>query len=137
MADVSIADFLARFPVFDGVPPSQVEAQLADANGAFSPVGFSNEVMYARAVMLLTAHNLVLMGAGTGAESKIVQQGFALDTVQSVSDSGLSVSLRNDPDRFDSSFTTTSYGRELARILRSSVISAVIGDGGRTNTSSW
>ena len=128
---VTVADFLARFPAFDsaGIPHATIEAQLSDGNAVFSRRAFTNDVNYRRAVMLFVAHNLVLAGVGETAEAKIVSQGFALDSVQSVSDSDISVSLRDSAKNSNSEYDSTSYGRELAKLIKNAVISGVVGGG--------
>lgn len=77
--------------------------------------------------MLFVAHNLVLAGVGETAEAKIVSQGFALDSVQSVSDSDISVSLRDSVKNSNSEYDSTSYGRELAKLIKNAVISGAVG----------
>lgn len=125
---VVAGDFLVRFPVFNGVPADQVEAQLADANDTFEPTSFFNEKSYRRAVMLLTAHSLVLSGAGAGVEAELIERGFSMDAIQSVSDGGVSVSLR-DRGGAASVYGATSYGLELARLLRSATVGATVAGG--------
>lgn len=128
---VTVAEFLVRFPAFDsaGISHAVIEAQLADGNEAFSRPAFASDFSYRRAVMLFTAHNLVLAGIGENAEAKIVSQGFALDSVQSVSDSGVSVSLRDSSKDVASAYGSTSYGRELAKLIKTAVIGGTVAAG--------
>lgn len=128
MAEVVLeADFLVRFPMFSGVPAAQLAAQLEDANATFSETAFINTMSYRRAVMLLAAHNLVSSGAGATQDAQLVAQGFAIDSIQSVSDSGVSVSMRDSSGTTRSMYSTTSFGRELGKLLRAVVASGVVG----------
>lgn len=113
---VMVADFLQRFPAFEDAPQSYIEVQLGDAQSILDRASFANDAVYDRAVMLWAAHNLTLTGSGETVEASITKQGFALDAVQSVSDSGVSVSLR--PNDGSSIYGSTSYGRELDKLLR-------------------
>lgn len=126
---VGVADFIVRFPAFDDVPSSMVEAQLNDAWSTFDQASFTNAILHAKAVMLLTAHNLTMSGLGKTAEAQIISQGFALDTVQSVSDGSVSVNLSNKASG-DSPYGSTSYGRELAKLIKSAVGRFVVVGGG-------
>lgn len=111
-----VADFLARFPAFEGAPEPQLVAALEDAGSYFDRASFSNETIFNRAIMLWAAHNLTLAGVGTSVEANITSQGFSLDSVQSVSDSGVSVSLKQGAGT--SPYDSTGYGRELAKLLK-------------------
>lgn len=121
---VLVADFITRFPAFDGVAPASIEAQLSDAWASLNQASFPNDTVHARAVMLMAAHHLTLSGLGRTTEATVVSQGFALDTVQSVSDGSVSVSLSAKGDTANGS---TSYGRELDKLLASTVSFAVVG----------
>lgn len=126
---VLVADFFVRFPAFADVPSSAVEAQLNDAWQMLDLASFTNPTSHARAVMLMAAHNLTMSGLGNTTEAKIVSQGFSLDTVQSVSDGSVSVSLAKDQSS-KSAYDTTSFGRELAKLLKGSIYKfAVVGGG--------
>lgn len=125
---VLAADFLLRYPGFSGVPEPQLEAQLEDANLTFNESAFSSRISYRRAVMLLTAHNLSLMGVGTTIEARLVADGYATDNIQSVSDSGVSISLRDTTGSGTGSiYGATSFGRELAKLIRTSGAFATVG----------
>lgn len=125
---VTVAGFLVRYPVFDGTPSSTMEAFLADAVGMFDPAAFTNSIVYDKVVMLYMAHSLTQTGLGETTEAAIVNRGFALDSIQSVSDSGVSVSLQKTDPGAASQYSSTSYGRELTYLLRRGVArKAVVG----------
>lgn len=125
---VVVGDFFVRFPAFDEVSSSAVEAQLEDAWSILDRASFPNDTLHARAVMLMAAHNLTLTGLGKTTEAQIVSQGFSLDSIQSVSDGGVSVSLAKSDSQ--SRYGSTSFGRELDKLLKQSRVKfAVIGGG--------
>lgn len=128
---IVVGDFLVRFPAFDGVSSSVVEAQLSDAWSYLDRASFPNETVHVRAVMLMAAHNLTLSGLGKTTEAQIVSQGFSLDTIQSVSDGGVSVSLAKSDS--NGRYGSTSFGRELDKLLKQSRVKfAVVGGGAST-----
>lgn len=127
---VIVGDFLSRFPVFDGVNSSALEAQLTDAWSMLDQASFPNPTSHARAVMLLAAHNLTLAGFGDTNEAKMAAQGFSPDSIQSVSDGGVSVSL-GKAEASKSIYGSTGFGRELSNLLRASRVKfSVVGSGG-------
>lgn len=125
---IVVGDFLVRFPAFDGVSSSTVEAQLSDAWSVLDRASFPNDTLHAKAVMLMAAHEMTLAGLGATTEASIISQGFALDTVQSVSDGGVSVSLSASTS--NGRYSTTSFGRELDKLLKQSRVRFVVIGGG-------
>lgn len=125
---VDAADFFVRFPAFEGVPSSTVEAQLGDAWSTLDQASFPNPTLHARAVMLMAAHSLTMSGLGNTTEASIVSQGFSLDSVQSVSDGSVSVSLQSGGN--SGRYGSTSFGRELDKLLKQSRVKFVVIGGG-------
>ena len=125
-----VADFLLRFPSFNATSSQTIAVLLADAEGSLEPSAFSNESVYLRAVFLLTAHYLTLQGLGAGFEAKTVNDGIPLGMLTSVSDGGVSMSFKSTDASSETRYSTTSYGRELSLLLKSSgAIHAVVGGG--------
>lgn len=125
---IVVGDFFVRFPAFDEVSSSTVEAQLSDAWSILDRASFPNDTIHAKSVMLMAAHELTLAGLGKTTEASIISQGFALDTVQSVSDGGVSVSLSQSAS--SGRYSTTSFGRELDKLLKQSRVRFVVIGGG-------
>lgn len=106
-------NLLAVFAEFSSVPPATIAYYL---NRAARSVDTSwSEGDFAHARILLAAHLMTLGGLGTSAEAASVNDGSGQFRSMAIGSLRLE---RFDPGREISTFASTRYGREFAKLLR-------------------
>lgn len=108
----TVAQFLSRFPKFQGSDSDAIADALGEGAGRVSESWV--EADYPRAIMLYAAHILTLDGHGSGAEAKFA----GLESFSRIKSGSLELERRSGSGVVLNTLNSTAYGRRFAELQR-------------------